>query len=127
VFHYRAHFISRGYTSIKKQFLIPGNEEKRRNINYLASFSYNLSPYLTMGVKFEHETRQPMKQSGKLKYALTQELKNYSSVALSVNPVQNHTIKIEYGSFSEGKKCAFGSCTTIPSFKGIRGSITSTF
>jgi hypothetical protein len=94
--------------------------------NLVATASYSLSPYFAFSATLEKETPffqgQPVLQSD-----VTSSDRYYRSVGIKVRPVENHSIQLEAGSYSGGQKCTLGECVMVPSFEGVRLSITSLF
>jgi hypothetical protein len=85
-----------------------------------------LSPYFAFSATLEKETPffqgQPVLQSD-----VTSSDGYYRSVGIKVRPVENHSIQLEAGSHSGGQKCTLGECVMVPSFEGLKLSITSLF
>jgi hypothetical protein len=94
--------------------------------NLVATVSYSLSPYFAFSATLEKETPffqgQPVLQSD-----VTSSDGYYRSVGIKVRPVENHSIQLEAGSHSGGQKCTLGECVMVPSFEGLKLSITSLF
>jgi len=94
--------------------------------NLVVTVSYSFSPYLAFSATLEKETPffqgRPVLQSD-----VTSNDRFYRSVGIKVRPVENHSIQLEVGSHSGGQKCTLGECVMVPSFEGLKLSITSLF
>ncbi len=100
---------------------------KKSGINFLLNLSYSYSPYFSSVVTYELEAHP--ENSTEITQDKIPEVKThtYRSVGINIKPTDNHSIILEYGSFSGGQKCNLGACTVIPAFEGFKFSINSTF
>ena len=107
--------------------LVPDSERshyRQYAFNLLAVLSYNLSPWLSVAITLEHEVLLSKEEPPVVTNILS-ETHNYASIGLNLKPFTNHTITLEYGSMSGGKKCTMGTCVDVPPFKGFKLMINS--
>lgn len=94
--------------------------------NIYAKLSYSLSPYLTVYGVLEKETNFDDNFFLTAGIAGTKE-NFYKSMGIGFNPHPQHSLFVEFGSFSSGKICSPPPCTYVPSFKGVKLLAVSTF
>jgi hypothetical protein len=107
--------------------LVPESERSRYRqyaFNLLATLSYHLSPWLSVAITLEHEMLLS-KEEPSIVTEILSETHNYASIGLNLKPFPNHTVTLEYGSMSGGKKCTLGTCVDLPPFKGFKLTINS--
>ncbi|MBN1574940.1 MAG: hypothetical protein JW913_00205 [Chitinispirillaceae bacterium] len=107
--------------------LVPDSERSRYRqyaFNLLATLSYHFAPWLSLAVTFEHEMLLE-DQDYNVVTDITSNFRNYASVGMNLKPFPNHTVTLEYGSMSGGKKCTLGTCIDLPPFKGFKLTVTS--
>ncbi len=109
---------------------IPDNKRSRRRkfaFNLFSAISYHFSQWISVSITLEHET--VLTKDDPFPHIITESLSekhNYASIGVNLKPFPNHTLTVEYGSMSGGKKCTLGTCVEVPPFKGIRMLLTST-
>ena len=92
--------------------------------NLLATLSYHFSPWFSLSLTLEREVL-PERDNVHIVTEIESMVNNYASIGLNLKPSPKHTITIEYGSMSGGKKCTLGTCTDLPAFKGFKLAVTS--
>lgn len=108
--------------------LVPGSNRSTYTqfaVNLLTTLSYSYSPWLTGALTFEHEVKLEEFDNIHIVTDLSSHKKYYASAAIGIKPHPNHTLTIEYGSMSGGKKCSLGTCVDLPPFEGLKVKLVS--
>jgi hypothetical protein len=110
-------------------YLVPDDERthyRQYAFNLLATLSYYFSPWLSLSLTLE---REQVLESPENIHVVTDiestKVNNYASIGVNLKPSPKHTILLEYGSMSGGRKCTLGTCVDLPMFKGFKLTITS--
>ncbi|MBN1309274.1 MAG: hypothetical protein JXA18_15225 [Chitinispirillaceae bacterium] len=116
-------------TLVFGDLLVPESERSRYQqyaFNLLATLSYHLSPWLSLAITLEHEMLLfKSDPSPSIVTNILSETYNYGSIGMNLKPTPSHTVTIEYGSMSGGKKCTMGTCVDVPPFKGFKLTLVS--
>jgi hypothetical protein len=111
-----------------KTFFIKGSPEapyRQYAFNVLGTPSYHFSPCFSVAVTLEREVTLDGQDVFDAATDIETKVRNYALLGVNIKPSANHTITLEYGSMSGGKKCTLGTCVDLPPFKGLKVMITS--
>lgn len=102
-------------------------------LNLLCNFNYSITPYVTLygtvekTVSLYGDDDYRKVYQTILQKEITSTQQWFGSLGITISPTENHTITVEGGTFSKGRKCLPPPCTEIPEFKGVKLIYTSTF